>query len=389
MRILFINDYMKFGGAEYVLQRLVSLLGKKYEVGVLTRYNSKPLTQLEDLFLTGKQILTDMMGHDPLIDSSIESSIRSFDPDIVHFHNISHFGYKLLYKVKKLGIPSIITVHDYWAISVDKNQPFARTTRIIPRSSLLNNLYSPIARSQVVARLNAFFSFPTKIVAVSQFVARCLVKFCPQSKVAVIHNGVDFEELENSKKILDDSDFPLVKGNRFILFTGGFSKLKGFQEILKLAPLIRRKAPECTIAITGINFMGKIKQNKLYENIVILGELRRDIFLNYLRNSVCVLFPSIWPEPCPISVLEAMALGKPVVAYAVGGIPELIKNAETGFLIRESDYISMAERVEYLLENPAEITAIGMKAKKDVARNFSANKMCLAYDELYNTLSKS
>src|SRR5262249_25623311 len=74
----------------------------------------------------------------------------------------------------------------------------------------------------------------------------------------------------------------------------------------------------------------------------------------------------------PFVVLEAMATGIPVVASAVGGIPDLVRDGDTGFLVRADDGAALADRVQLLLRDPARRRAMGARGRAVVERDFAA-----------------
>ncbi len=383
MKILFVNDYNVYGGAEYVVQNMLSSLAKEgHEVHLLAKYNSKPTKNFDSILTSTKEILAETRGRTSF--NSFDNYVKSIRPDIIHFHNISQFGHKILFRAEKLGIPSIITLHDYWIMSPDRNNPLAISSKLIPRSQSLNRLYSPIARNRALSRMVRLSASKTWIVAVSQYVAKQVARFYNGSKISVISNGVNLAELTNLQKLphcgLE------AKQQTMAMFAGGFSDLKGFGEILKISPLLQKSVPECSVPVTGITANSRFSNKAIPKNILPLGTVSRDKFVNYLSNSLCFLFPSIWHEPFPISILEAMALGKPVVAYSVGGVPEVVENEKTGFLVTQGDYVSFAERIKYLFENQSEALKMGLRAKRKVESEFNISNMCSKYKKLYADL---
>ncbi|HPP51365.1 MAG TPA: glycosyltransferase, partial [Thermoguttaceae bacterium] len=91
-------------------------------------------------------------------------------------------------------------------------------------------------------------------------------------------------------------------------------------------------------------------------------------------------------EANPISILEAMAAGKPVVATQVGSIPENVQEGQTGFLVPPGDAASMAERVLWLLSQPEQSAQIGQKAREHVLRRGSIQQTVAGYENLLRDL---
>jgi glycosyltransferase involved in cell wall biosynthesis len=93
----------------------------------------------------------------------------------------------------------------------------------------------------------------------------------------------------------------------------------------------------------------------------------------YQKSSV-VAVSSVWPEPFGLVGIEAMSYGKPVVAFAVGGIPDWLKNGETGFLVEPENIKKFAEKLKFLIQNPDQAFRMGMSGFEACQRLFSAKK---------------
>jgi glycosyltransferase involved in cell wall biosynthesis len=90
-----------------------------------------------------------------------------------------------------------------------------------------------------------------------------------------------------------------------------------------------------------------------------------------LRESRVVVVPSIWYEVLGIVILEAFALGRPVVASAIGGIPEAVVHGQTGLLCRPRDADELADRIAALLSNPAWAVEMGEAGRRHAETAFS------------------
>ena len=82
-----------------------------------------------------------------------------------------------------------------------------------------------------------------------------------------------------------------------------------------------------------------------------------------------LLLPSIWPENQPVSITEAMAAGMPVIASRIGGIPELVEDDRTGFLVEPGDPAELASKMRAFVENPDLLEAQGIRAAERMAEN--------------------
>jgi glycosyltransferase involved in cell wall biosynthesis len=105
------------------------------------------------------------------------------------------------------------------------------------------------------------------------------------------------------------------------------------------------------------------------ESVTFLGECESMSEL-YLRSSVLVI-PSVWPEPFGLVGPEAMAHGVPVVAFEVGGIPEWLNHGKGGFLVEPKDIAKMAERIQFLIDNPELARRVGQIGFEIARKNFN------------------
>jgi glycosyltransferase involved in cell wall biosynthesis len=94
-------------------------------------------------------------------------------------------------------------------------------------------------------------------------------------------------------------------------------------------------------------------------------------------------------EGQPLSLLEAMAAGRPVVATSVGGTPELVQMGETGWLVAQGDTIGLSERILWLLENPEHAREMGQAGRQRAIASFDIHNQTAAIGRLFSRLAEN
>jgi len=383
LHILLINDYSHFGGAEVVFNSLNKwLTDHGYKTSKITADNI-----LHKHFYLTSNIMTTLLTFNPFLNNKLFMEMEKIKTDLIHCHNISLFGISpIKYAIKK-KLPCIITLHDYWFVSPQRNL-FDRSGNpchlircprcsykcvdVLPRVRYLNAFLSPIVNINI--KLRRIFLKKVNIVAVSNFMKNLLSNFLPEDKITVIHNGIDIARFTHVK-----SRFDFDNGIK-ILYLGGQSEAKGFSDVIKIGKLLKDAKKDFEIIVCGKGF------NRKYEtpaHFNVKGFIPRKHVFELLSLSHCLIFPSRTPEPFSISILEAMAFRRPVIAYNVGGVSDAIIDGYNGFLVRRGDYKSLADKIVYLSEHPQEIKRLGENGFKVVSENYSLQSICQKYETLY------
>lgn len=273
-----------------------------------------------------------------------------------------------------LSVPVIATLHGQSVADMHK-------------SSALEWLSSPVASFRR-ERLKRALGRATKITAVSHAeldtVEACEIPV--KAKATVIPNGINISEIQSSAT----SVVPL-KGSFNLLFAGGAMSYKG-------GDLLIRALLEVTKQIEGVHLYmgGDVPRNHSLRKMVTGTGI--DTYVTFtgfleireyreLLSSVDVLVMPSREESFGIALLEAMALGKPVIGTNVGGIPEVVKNERNGILV-EPNPAGIAKAITYLYENKQLRQEMGRNNLQDVAR-FDWNSVVGQYIDLYRSVIKN
>ncbi|MBN1911141.1 MAG: glycosyltransferase [Pirellulales bacterium] len=212
---------------------------------------------------------------------------------------------------------------------------------------------------------------------------------CPIRKVRVIPNGVDLGQFHPrwpSKELRTELDLP--EGTPTVGLVAALRPEKRHDRFLQAASLIRQAVPETRFLLVGDGPERKkletlTRELKLNESIQFLGT-RRDVPELLALMDVFLLTSQM--EANPVSILEAMAVERPVVAPAVGSIPETVADRVTGRLVPPGDVEEMAAATVELLKNPEQAQAMGRAAREVVIQSWSVDHMVRGYEDLLRAL---
>jgi glycosyltransferase involved in cell wall biosynthesis len=168
---------------------------------------------------------------------------------------------------------------------------------------------------------------------------------------------------------------------------GRFAVQKNHRLLIEAFAQVRSNAPLYLLLVGG----GEL-ENTVREQVAQLGLENRVCFLgirsdvaDILRASDVFVLSSRW-EGNPMSVMEAMAAGLPVVSTAVGGVPELVREGETGLLVPSEDTGALAQAIQALVDNPARRQAMGAAARQHAVASFDIRHTVRGYEQLYEAL---
>ncbi len=224
-----------------------------------------------------------------------------------------------------------------------------------------------------------------RYVAVSDAVQRVLLASgIPSPQVRTVHSGIDMQRCRNVPEAA-----PLFPpGTRVIGTVGHLAGHKGHRYLLDVAKIVLHEEPDIGVAIVGTGDL----RSELEAQAAALGIADRVCFTGFRRDSLSLIrsfeifvFPS-YLEGLGTSVLDAMALGKPVVATHAGGIPEMVQDGVTGLLVPPRDPEALARAVRHLLRQPQLGARFGAAGRCRVEQHFTAERMAAQTMQIYHQM---
>lgn len=364
IRIAFLVHTYGFGGLENMVTNLVNHLDpKRFESSIISFSPLKPVNNRVDPNHVRVFSLNKMGGNNPILIYKICQLLRKIDAQIVQTHN---WGTALegILGAKLARIPVII--HAERGTIEDKK-----------RNIIFQRFLWALAK-QV---LSVSAAHRKKVTDITGF---------PQGQIKAIVNGVDTElffpkpEVKNEVRV----SLGLKKGHICIGTVGSLRSVKNQILLINACKTILSGFSHVEVLIVG---EGPLK-NQLTQKVSTLGFSKRIHFLGTRTNIPEILnaldifvLPSL-SEGMPNAVLEAMACGVPVIATAVGGVPEIIEKPEDGIVINSQDERALIDALTYLLENKEDRLEMGMRGRLRVLKHFSLKKMVGVYETLYQNM---
>lgn len=231
---------------------------------------------------------------------------------------------------------------------------------------------------------------PDQVVSVSSFVGEYLVSAgVPRSQVTAIPTGIDLSRYAADQVAGDLRRELGLPDNTVLIGTVAILRIKkGHVEVLEAAKTVLETWPNVHFVIAGdgpqqANLIKRIEMLGLESRVHMLG-LRRDV-TNILKSLDLFVLPT-YQEALGTAFIEAGAMGLPVIATAVDGVPEVVVDQETGLLVPAKDTPALAKAILELLGNHERRQEMGIQAKKRIEERFSREAMAEGMETLYNRL---
>jgi len=304
-------------------------------------------------------------------------------------HHDAYYHYSIEYYLHE-AIKDIHQ-HQYDIILMENRPGYALKLKNISTAKLVYHLHNEKLGRQAV-KAQEIYDAATLILTVSDYIKRCVQTINPQDyKTKTIYNGINLTAFNNNAKSklstleFQDDDFVLV-------FSGRVNHDKGIMELVEAMQLLQDHK-HIKLMIIGSTFFAnatnddaftkelKAKAETLKERIIFTGFIPYSNMPDYLRMADVAVIPSIWDDPFPTTVLEAQAMGLPIITTHRGGIPEEITK-ENAILLKTDEHFvdNLAAAILDLYQHPekrkqmsvASLERSKMFDKEVYARNFFA-----------------
>jgi glycosyltransferase involved in cell wall biosynthesis len=286
-------------------------------------------------------------------------------PDLAHLH--IYYGQmtpSILARLKAHAIPIVQTLHEYKLIcpigTMARNgkpcadccdgsfwrAAFHRCNRGKLSRSLVTSLESYTSR--ILGAVKHIDHF----IAVTDFVRNTIIHFgISPDRISTVYNFIDVHAYK-----------PQYKPGEYFLYFGRIEKIKGVMTLLAAL-----KEVSGTLLIAGEGGARTMVEREVEKHSLdakLVGFRSGAELHDLIRGSRCVVVPSEWYETFGLAILEANALGKPVIASRIGGMPEVVRDGETGILFESGNIDELAQAMKRMWTDPAEAVQMGRFGRK-------------------------
>lgn len=264
-------------------------------------------------------------------------------------------------------------------------------------ASLLGSLAARLAGVPSLATVHGLntrscYNYAHAIIAVSNAVKQHLAaQGMPSDRITVVHNGVDlrsFARPDDSQTVRQQWNLP--KDAPILVTVGRLAPAKGHRDLIQALEILVRdgRRREVRLLVVGVGaLLSELRREAERRGVadrVIFAGFQRDV-VPFLQVADIFVLPSV-QEGLSLSALEAMALGKPVVAFRVGGTPEVVVDGETGLLVAPGQLDELAGALEQLLSDPEQARVMGRAGQLRVRRAFDLEQMVSRIEGIYRSL---
>jgi glycosyltransferase involved in cell wall biosynthesis len=297
-----------------------------------------------------------------------------------------------LYKILAKESFQIVHTHGYFADIIAT--PVCKFLRV-PHLSTCHGFISNDRNLKIYNKLDKFaLRFCEKVIAVSEEIKKDLINNgVKKSKIEVIQNAVQnlMGKIEFNDHRIQKRQFLSIRQDEFVIgYVGRLSEEKGVQYLIEAGSVLKIRDEPFKIIIIGDG-----PRKKELEDLAKKKGLEKKIIFTGFQNNVeewlpildIFVLPSL-TEGTPMALLEAMSLGIPVIASAVGGVPKVVESGVSGFLVEPGDFQEMSAKIIFLKKELVLRNRMAGEAINIIKKRFDVQEWCRRIEGQYDSLTQ-
>lgn len=399
MRVLLVNKFhWNKGGSEKYYFELGELLKQHgHEVAYFSMEDEKNIKTGDKEYFVPKFDLNNsskLKALDVIYNKEnekiMEKALDEFKPDVVHLNNFQRqLSASIIKPIKKRNIPIVFTAHDVQAIcpAITMMDNDKNPCELCMKGKYINCIKKSCNKgSKLKSALGAIEGYYYRSHKIYTDKINYIITPSEFYRTKFIEDGINPNKIQAIHNSIEMNDYNVeTQDDGYALYFGRLSKEKGILNLINAFA----KCDKGNLYIAGEgpekeNIEKIIKENKLEDRVKLLGFLNKEQMTDVTRKCKFVVVPSIWYENCPYSVLETLAIGKPIIGSNMGGIPELVIDNENGFIYNTVD--ELTEKMNTLFENKELVNQFSKKSKELAKQNYDRevyyNKLKQIYDKV-------
>jgi glycosyltransferase involved in cell wall biosynthesis len=322
----------------------------------------------------------------------LERLIRDEGPDIAYLHNIHHqLSLSILPVLRRHKIPIVWRLHDY-SLFCPNSLFYSRDD--VCEACVGGRYYQIVLRgcrrgSQAASLVACLGSYLDRWLRLADLVDLFIA---PSHflRAKMIQHGLNAERLIVMPNFVECNTFesipPTETTEDYLLYFGRLSREKGLGTLIQAMA----RMPDGKLKIVGDGpqrqELEALAKNMAPGRVEFTGYQQRERLLATLKSAQFVVLPSEWYENCPYTILEAFAVGKPVIASDIGGVPELIENGRDGLLFEPGNVGELVNRIQFLLYSPHKTQQLGINGQRKIKERYGADLHYTSFIEVCSTL---
>ncbi len=370
--LLLHNRYQIAGGEDVVVQTEKALLeANDHPVALLETNNDDIASPLEKAKAATNAIYSYSSKQ------WVRAEIASFLPDVVHVHNFFPLlSPSVYYACREAGVPVVQTLHNYRLLCPDVY--FFREGKVcedclgkfFPWPAIVHGCYhgSRAGTAVVATMLSTHRALQTWTKMVDVYIA--LTEFARQK---FIQGGLPANKIVVKPNFIHPDPREGEGQGRYALFVGRLSPEKGLETLLKAWEKIGERMPLKIVGEGSLaNVVAEASQKLL--GVEWLGKQPKEQVLALMKEAQVLVFPSMWYEGFPLVIVEAYAVGLPVIASDLGSPSLLIDQGRTGLHFRPGDSEDLVAKVEWALTHSTELAQMRREARAEFEAKYTAQQ---------------
>lgn len=387
MNILQVHNRYRIQGGEWtVVQQEQQLLSRRHNV-----YQFLVDNQTELSGFAGKLKLLFQTRYNRMAREQVKQVLKEQEIELMHVHNFFPvLSPSVFDAAAELGIPSVMTLHNYRLVDpggllYHNGKPDERSLRSTAWRSVPSGTYrNSMLQTAVVARMieyhkkqKTWHRVPDLFIALTEFSKQKFVEGgIPEERIRVKPNFVadPFKNREEAPSVQEESPF--------FLYAGRISEEKGVEDLVRCWT---DHTPPARLCIAGDGPLKTSLEKKTRGNGKVhwLGQISQPELYERMKQAEALIFPSRWYEGMPMTILEAKALGCPVISSNTGNQADLVHDGKDGLHFQTGSASDLSEIVRHLLGHPTLKAEMVRHSRNDYVTRFTPEQNITRLEEIY------